>query len=435
MPRLCHDATATCPAFVADVPHASAALCNVAPLPPAPQAPQALAREASSEAAAEAPGAPGAPTTAAELEAAAAETRTRAGKRHDIVEHIKMSPDYLNYKAWRESCQVEDPSMPQTPDANDREISKRSWERIMMEWRFALKERAKDQGLQGAPGEESNSGQSDSQEAMECRQQSVADPAYLHAQELSSSAVSAYLPTQEGPAYLRIGESPAYLPVPKMPTDIPHVGMVHPGIHPGLEPRRVKSAPLPPTQQAPSVDPDAPGAPPGLEKVKSTPGRVQVLLQPAIAHLGCEASGDCRVIWTVDARRLSGKGRCRVLVSPPFVLCAGVPGTFRMMLHPSSAATNFKTARGRGSVHVKCESTDSELPDGIVHLRLSVGEGEGKQKAPGPIAQNFRESPTFRFPDDQEEWDFLAATIEETQHFVVSLEVLPSFSLRAGGLP
>lgn len=139
-----------------------------------------------------------------------------------------------------------------------------------------------------------------------------------------------------------------------------------------------------------------------------------------------------RTQWTVDARKLKVKDK--VAVSPSFELGAMVPGTFRMMLYPTAVSerkggASFKKAKGKGSVHVKCESPLGEVYDKAVTLTILVCNAQEdaslqEETARGPVKHNFAESGICSLPKDQEEWDFGKATDEDTQNFVVILDIL-----------
>jgi hypothetical protein len=159
--------------------------------------------------------------------------------------------------------------------------------------------------------------------------------------------------------------------------------------------------------------------------------------QPTITRCHSEESDTLSIRWSVDARKLRVKDK--VAVSPSFELVDGVPGTFRLMLYPKAVSdrkggASFKKAKGKGSVHVKCESPEGSVHDGIIALRISVGSGGGcisdgsdlpQQEAPrGPVMHNFAESGICSLPSEQEEWDFGKATDDDTQNFIVCLEIL-----------
>jgi len=173
-------------------------------------------------------------------------------------------------------------------------------------------------------------------------------------------------------------------------------------------------------------------SPPMLSRARSSPAGPSPPQPPTITTSVHRDGGTFRVQWIVDARKLKVKDK--VAVSPPFELCKGVPGTFRIMLYPTvvsdrKGGASFKKAKGKGSVQIKCESPLDDVYDGIVTLRILVcglqQVDSGAEEAPrGPVQHNFADSGVCSLPKDQEEWDFGKATDEETQNFVVLLEVL-----------
>jgi hypothetical protein len=198
--------------------------------------------------------------------------------------------------------------------------------------------------------------------------------------------------------------------------------------------------------------------PPTLARAVSMPAR-PIHPQPPTISKSRSADGSClRIFWTVDAKKLKVKDK--VAVSPPFELDEKVPGTFRMMLYPKivsdrKGGASFKKAKGKGSVHIKCESPEGEVHDGVVALRIWVAsnaeesdecgtavapvrhvqksaeqeddtaedEDEANDQPRGPVLHNFAEGGICGLPKDEEEWNFGKATDELTQRFVVRLEI------------
>jgi len=185
---------------------------------------------------------------------------------------------------------------------------------------------------------------------------------------------------------------------------------------------------------------------PMLARAVSSPARPYQPQPPSIVRN--ERDGICHISWTVDARKL--KVTDKVAVSPSFKINAGVSGTFRIMLYAKAASdrkggASFKKSKGKGSVHVKCESPDGEVHDGKLALRISVAsyrekksddddcfdkrneieqDDEGTQETPrGPVLHNFAVRGMCSLPKHQEEWDFSKATEADSQNFVVHLEI------------
>eukprot|EP00927_Polykrikos_kofoidii_P019053 TRINITY_DN1887_c0_g1_i4.p1 TRINITY_DN1887_c0_g1~~TRINITY_DN1887_c0_g1_i4.p1 ORF type:complete len:397 (-),score=63.61 TRINITY_DN1887_c0_g1_i4:158-1348(-) len=181
-----------------------------------------------------------------------------------------------------------------------------------------------------------------------------------------------------------------------------------------------------------------------LCRAKTCPAAPVTPQSPTIRRTTCKKSGVSLVRWTVDSRKLKVKDR--VAVSPSFELGDNIRGNFRMMLYPTAVSdrkggASFKKAKGKGSIHIKSESSFSEVHDGLLSMTLLV---RGKQdnsdsevddfledvvalrdgEAPrGPILHNFQDNGICSLPKENEEWDFGKAADEESQHFVVLLRV------------
>eukprot|EP00927_Polykrikos_kofoidii_P073613 TRINITY_DN69630_c0_g1_i1.p1 TRINITY_DN69630_c0_g1~~TRINITY_DN69630_c0_g1_i1.p1 ORF type:complete len:452 (+),score=60.57 TRINITY_DN69630_c0_g1_i1:72-1427(+) len=185
----------------------------------------------------------------------------------------------------------------------------------------------------------------------------------------------------------------------------------------------------------------APSSVPSLARSKSSPAGPLPPQPPTITQSSCKETGVSRVRWNVDARKLKVKDK--VAVSPSFEFNDDIPGTFRMMLLPTAVSerkggASFKKAKGKGSVHVKCESSLDDVHDRILAITFSLrGLNEDDSHctddvprqltAPrGPVMHNFKDSGMCSLPKDQEEWDFGKATDDETQSFVVLLEIQAS---------
>lgn len=129
-------------------------------------------------------------------------------------------------------------------------------------------------------------------------------------------------------------------------------------------------------------------------------------------------------IWTVDAKKMWSKDR--VIVSPPFEILLGWPVPFRMMLWPRAMSKRrdgqcFKTARGVGSVQLKCEAILAEEDAGaVVTFTLAVGQGSVR----GPVTHNFVQEGVCGLPKSQQEWNFIEAVDDASQTLSVYLEVL-----------
>jgi hypothetical protein len=137
-----------------------------------------------------------------------------------------------------------------------------------------------------------------------------------------------------------------------------------------------------------------------------------------------------RVSWTVDGRKL--KGNDKQAVSPPFELSFGIgfpQVTFKMMIYPkqmsdAKGGASFKKAKGVGFVQLKCEAELSEALS-PVNFRISVGKGDKLQPARGPVLHNFAQSAVAGLPKDKEAWNFNDVLDQDSQTFVVTLEIVP----------
>lgn len=144
-----------------------------------------------------------------------------------------------------------------------------------------------------------------------------------------------------------------------------------------------------------------------------------------------------RVLWTVDARKLTGNDK--QAVSPPFELCFGQQGegkgaTFKMMLYPklsndSKGSSTFKRCNGRGFVLLKCEAefTTEIVP---VSFRIAIGMGDRRQPARGPATHDFSKSAVCGLPPSEEEWCFNDVVDFESMTFVICLEIVPGGARR-----
>lgn len=146
------------------------------------------------------------------------------------------------------------------------------------------------------------------------------------------------------------------------------------------------------------------------------------------------ASGNHRIHWTVDGRKL--RGNDKQAVSPPFELPFGsYPSvTFKMMIYPKAVnegkgGASFKKAKGRGYIQLKCEA---ELNEAIANVafRISIGSGDQRQPPRGPVYHNFSMSAVCGLPKDNDEWDFHQVVDRDSMTFLVCLEIVPVMSLQ-----
>mmetsp|Transcript_106438 Transcript_106438/g.266735 ORF Transcript_106438/g.266735 Transcript_106438/m.266735 type:complete len:389 (+) Transcript_106438:92-1258(+) len=127
--------------------------------------------------------------------------------------------------------------------------------------------------------------------------------------------------------------------------------------------------------------------------------------------------------WTVDAKKLNSSDR--EAVSPSFGLEVGKPAMFKLKIKPKKVhdlrgGASFKKAKGKGSVELLC----LEDVASIVNFRVAVGSGQDPgEPLGGPVTHDFSEGKTCGL---EATWDFSKHVDEETQTFVVVLEILPS---------
>lgn len=136
-----------------------------------------------------------------------------------------------------------------------------------------------------------------------------------------------------------------------------------------------------------------------------------------------------RIRWTVDARKL--KSTDREAVSPSFDLSLGVPLQFKMVVRPKvvnegRGGASFKKAKGKGAVELRCLAEVDPGANPNVNFRIAVGNGSGTSLEParGPVRHNFTERAICGLPEGQDEWDFGQHVDQETQTFMVCLEIL-----------
>ena len=64
-------------------------------------------------------------------------------KRLQVVDGTKSTPEYQRISALRERGEL-GTAEPSTPDANDRQLSKRRWESLVLDWRASLRQHSSD---------------------------------------------------------------------------------------------------------------------------------------------------------------------------------------------------------------------------------------------------------------------------------------------------
>lgn len=230
----------------------------------------------------------------------------------------------------------------------------------------------------------------------------IPSPMPIPAQPVPGSATIVVVPA---PATMPMGGSPTPVPIPQgmappqrfdrwpqgipTPTSLPE------------EPREASTSPRP-------ADPPAPAAPraPVLQRAFSVNSRI------------------FRIHWTVDARVLKSSDREKV--SPPFeVSMDGQEIQFKLCLRPSLTSesrggASFRKAKGKGSVDMRCLSEISRTC--VMTFRVAIGKGSESHKVSRTMKHDFSQKPICQLEGD-DEWDFKTVTDEESQTFVVVLEV------------
>ncbi|OLP93059.1 Pseudouridylate synthase 7-like [Symbiodinium microadriaticum] len=231
----------------------------------------------------------------------------------------------------------------------------------------------------------------------------IPSPMPIPAQPVPGSATIVVVPA---PATMPMGGSPTPVPIPQgmappqrfdrwpqgipTPTSLPE------------EPREASTSPRP-------ADPPAPAAPraPVLQRAFSVNSRI------------------FRIHWTVDARVLKSSDREKV--SPPFeVSMDGQEIQFKLCLRPSLTSesrggASFRKAKGKGSVDMRCLSEISRTC--VMTFRVAIGKGSESHKVSRTMKHDFSQKPICQLEGD-DEWDFKTVTDEESQTFVVVLEVI-----------
>eukprot|EP00440_Ansanella_granifera_P044848 gb/GFBE01048603.1/.p1 GENE.gb/GFBE01048603.1/~~gb/GFBE01048603.1/.p1 ORF type:complete len:395 (+),score=79.93 gb/GFBE01048603.1/:1-1185(+) len=213
--------------------------------------------------------------------------------------------------------------------------------------------------------------------------------------------------------------------------------------------------PAPPSAPAPT--PDKPADEPRSPAPTTEPSELPPVVLPAVAKAEVPkppvlqrafsvTSAIFRIRWTVDARVL--KSTDREKVSPPFELSVGgVTVEFKMVLRPivssdGRGGQSFKKAKGKGTVDLRCIHDVDPASSCPMTFRVAVGRGsssappkEGGAEGAADAAPVHRVSEPMRHDFAQkaicslaaeDKWDFNAAVDEESQTFVVSLEVMAS---------
>ena len=91
--------------------------------------------------------------------------------------------------------------------------------------------------------------------------------------------------------------------------------------------------------------------------------------------------------------------------------------------------TSFRKSRGKGMVQLKCEGeVQDNLAGDTLAFRIAIGSGQVGiprwEAARGPVAHQLMQGAVCGLPKGQEVWDFQSVVDQESQTFVVRLEVL-----------
>jgi len=142
-------------------------------------------------------------------------------------------------------------------------------------------------------------------------------------------------------------------------------------------------------------------------------------------------TGAYRITWYVDARKLDSNDK--QAVSPAFEMSWkewAETKTFKVMLFPEAppevrGAYNFKKARGRGYLRLKCED-DLGPKSHFVTMRMSMGE-----ESRGPVKHDFAQSVSCGLPKRNQVWDCKKLCMDaRNSMLLVTLDILPSYDLQ-----
>jgi hypothetical protein len=132
-----------------------------------------------------------------------------------------------------------------------------------------------------------------------------------------------------------------------------------------------------------------------------------------------------KVFWRVQRKQLKTKD-CKA-VSPGFEIedSRGRKLGCKMMIkpqrtHDSRGGSNFRTAKGKGSVLLCCPKCPAE--DFWVTYRITVCSGLNTGEPRGSVKHNLKVNTTSCLPDQV--WDFNQHVNTETETFEVVLEIL-----------
>ena len=169
-----------------------------------------------------------------------------------------------------------------------------------------------------------------------------------------------------------------------------------------------------------SPKPDNPPADPPVAPVPAAP-RAPVLQRAFSVN-----SRIFRIHWTVDARILKTSDREKV--SPPFeVSMDGKEIQFKMCLRPSLTSesrggASFRKAKGKGTVDLRCLSEIDPRRSCAMIFRVAIGKGSESHKVSQTMKHDFSQKPICQL-EGEDEWDFKSVTDDDTQTFVIVLEV------------
>lgn len=188
--------------------------------------------------------------------------------------------------------------------------------------------------------------------------------------------------------------------------------------------------PAPPTE-APAVELKEKAVTPVPDKepvVMPPVARIPEPRAPVLQRAFSVNSAIFRIHWTVDAKVLKSSDREKV--SPPFeVSMGGKEIQFKMCLRPtitseSRGGASFRKAKGKGTIDLRCLNEIDPANSCYMTFRVAVGKGSDAYRVSSTVRHDFSQKAICPLPESEDEWDFKTVLDEDSQTFVVVLEVV-----------